>query len=678
MYFRALKLLIIICTIQVSYGQTENESFIEGLIENLAENSASEIDYSELSEKLHFIKENPLDLNTVSYSELTELQFLSPLQIENLLNYRRVNGLFIELQELQLIALFDETTIQNLLPFIIIVKPGLFGIKNRKVSNTHEVITTLSRVLETQKGYKLLDSGSRYRGSSTRILTKYRYHWGKNISAALTMEKDAGEKFGSSSSRYGFDFYSASVFFRNGKTLKKLAFGDYSLQFGQGLSLWSGLGFGKGANIAGIAKLQAGLKPYTSANENNFFRGVAATVVAGSLEITPFISYKKLDASLNIADTLGDVKITSIQISGLHRTDSEIEKKASSAQLVFGSVAQYSKNAIRLGAIFYRTQFEHSFAPGSSLYNKFDFNGSSLTNCSIFYNYTLKNFYSFAEISHQVDHGVAMIGGIMGSLARNVSAVVFYRNYQKNYYSFFSQAVSEGSNASNEKGFYSGLVLSPRKGVEMALYTDVFKFPWMRYRLDAPSSGTEILGNLSWQPNKVTKFNFRLKSKLKEQNDDIDNTINYLVPVEKENYRLDFSHKLTFSLTMRNRLELVRFKKEENEQSGFLVYQDVVYKPLKTRLSGNIRIAYFNCTGYDARVYAFENDVLYSYSIPAYQDKGFRFYINTRFRLSRMADIWCRYAISYYASKDRIGSGLDIIEGSHKSDVKIQLRYLIK
>lgn len=659
-------------------AQTESDPLIESLLENIAENEQQEDDYSELSEKLYFLKEHPFNLNTVTAEQLSELVFLSPLDTENLIRYRKENGPFTDIQELQLIDHFSWLLIERLLPFVFIEKPALLEKQQRSLPARLEWMTSYGKILENQKGYQVTDTGRFYEGASYRLLSRLRYNDGSRISAGLIMEKDAGERFSFGNNSYGFDFYSANVFIKGGRMVRKLALGDYSLQFAQGVALWSGLGFGKGASISGIAKIQAGLKPYSSTNESGFFRGIAATLALQKVEFTPFVSYKPIDAATKAADTLQAVRISSISTSGLHRTASELDKKHSETELVYGSAMQYENKGLRLGALVFQTRYSKSLQQSETLYQKFDFSGSVLTNGSVYYNYTWKNTYSFAELSHSFGSGLAMIGGLMVSLSKQVSAIVLYRNYQADYCSFFSRSVSEGSGVSNERGLYSGLNIRLSSKMEWSLYTDLFKFPWMRYRVDAPSLGNEILTQAIWSPNRETRLALRVRAVSKQQNDALENTINYLVPVEKENYRIDLSYKVGKAWTFRNRGELVRFKKDTEKQSGFMLYQDIIYKPMSSRISGNCRIALFDTDGFDSRLYAFENDVLYSYSIPAYQDSGIRYYLNGRYRLGKAIDLWLRYATTVYTNKKEIGSGLDLISGRCKSDIKIQLRYTIK
>ena len=71
----------------------------------------------------------------------------------------------------------------------------------------------------------------------------------------------------------------------------------------------------------------------------------------------------------------------------------------------------------------------------------------------------------------------------------------------------------------------------------------------------------------------------------------------------------------------------------------------------------------------------FENDVLYAYSVPAYQGKGIRFYVNGRYKLSRNTDLWIRYAMINYTNQETIGTGGDLIEGNKRSDIRLQLRF---
>ena len=259
-------------------AQTEAEPFVESVIESLSERSDNSFDYSELSERLNYYRKHPINVNKAKEDQLKELGFLSPAQIRALLHYRKENGKLIDLPELQAIELFSLPDIQKLLPFITINDSDLpaFRFKDLKRGD-NDLMFTYNRVLQNQSGYAQSDSGrASYSGAAYHLLTRYRFHYTNRIAASLTTEKDAGEPLFSRSR--GFDFYSGHVSYEGEKLIKRVVLGDYSLQFGQGLSMWSGMAFGKGSLINSVVKSGLGLKPYTSANESSFLRGAAAVV----------------------------------------------------------------------------------------------------------------------------------------------------------------------------------------------------------------------------------------------------------------------------------------------------------------------------------------------------------------------------------------------------------------
>lgn len=681
-----IKILLLTGFLCLSLGlqaQQSNDPIIEYILEVIAENQSEDFDYTELVERLNFYRRNPLNLNKASRDELQELVFLNPLQISNLLDHIAVNGKLIDILELQSIDGFDLQTIRTLLNFSSINSPtGFenFNWANLKKEGRSDLIVRYGRILEEQAGFNIPEetARSRYLGTPDRVFTRYRFNYLNNLQFSLNLDKDAGEQFWTTQGRsIGPDFVSASLYVKDVSRFKKIVLGDFSLQFGQGLTLWSGLSFGKGADLFSIAKQDLGLRPYTSINEFSFFRGFATQINFGRFDFTPFISFRRLDAgsSLNAVTNLSE--ITSLQISGLHRTQNELANKNRISQLVLGGNLQYNYRKLSLGLTAYQSNYSENFAPGNAVYNQFEFTGRRLTNLGAHYNYTLNNIYLFGELAHSVNSGVAFINGAIASLTPQISALVFHRNYQKDYYSYFNQGISEGSLAFNERGFFGGLQYKSGRKYEFNVYTDLFKFPWLRFRVDAPSVGHELFSQFTYSPKRTTKFILRYRIEEKQQNVSGATTpINTLETIRRQNYRFEVQYALNKSFSLRNRAEVTQFKKESTQNTyGLLLYQDVLYNPLSSKLSGNARIAYFNTEGFDTRIYAYENDVLYGFSIPGLQNKGIRFYLNGRYTLKRGVDFWLKYSFTHYTDLETIGSGLDQIDGNLRSEVKVQIRY---
>lgn len=675
MCFKKLVCLIPVFFISICFAQQEeSEWIIEELIEQLAEELGEDYDYQQIADRLFFYHQTPIDINKTQGEELKELQFLSPLHIENLLNYRNTAGEFISLYELQSIDGFDFLTVERLLPFITVPEKGRLedlNIKEISKEGKHDLMLRYGRGLQQSEGFlRSRDSErSRYLGNPDRYFVRYRYQLPKRFQVSINMKKDAGEQFFYGSQKQGFDFYSASLHFFELGRVKNLVLGDYSLQFGQGLSLWSGLGFGKGSILQNVARQGLGVRPYTSTSEVLFLRGAAASIDLNGLELTPFISYRNLNASIENEGTF-----SAFSSSGYNRTATELVNKKSVEQLLYGINLKYRFNKLTLGANVYQARFDKTLVPPPRLYNKFAFTGDQLTNASFYYDYTFGGTYLFGETAYSSSGGLASVNGLISSVSHNLSLVLLHRVYQKNYFSLYNQAFSENSDTKNENGFYSGLQWSPNRKISWTVYADHFKFPWLKFRVDAPSQGYDMFSLFTYSPNKRTEANVRYRFRKKQENSTLEGPVNILANVVRHQIRTELKYPGTENISFRTRLEVSSYQKEnQKNETGLMVYQDILYKPMSSVFSGNVRLAVFNTDSYNSRIYAYENDVLYGYSFPAYANKGVRFYGNLRYRINRKMDVWIRYA-SFVFNEHGIGSGLDAIAGKVKSDIRLQFR----
>ena len=674
MRFKFLPVFFVVIGFIANAQTPEQKLELKDILESVAENLPENYDITELIDILIRYKKHPINLNKTTPEELKTLIFLSPLQISNFFIRIKESGNLTDVLELQTIDGFDTKTVQSLLPFVTLngnTEYEKLTWRNLLNQGENDLMIRVARILEKQKGFRDLP-GNRYMGSQERFQTRYRYNYGTIVSAAITLDKDAGEKFIGKP----FDFYSGNITFAKLGKIKKLVVGDFTMQFGQGLTLWSGFSFGKGPDVTSVAKKDLGLRPYNSTNEYSFFRGISSTInLYKNIDFTPFVSFRKLDASQDL-DVNGNLVQSTINQTGLHRTPTEINNKSSLSQQVYGGVLQYSKNEFVVGGIAYQNRYKSSFITQTALYDQFSFTGKSLTNFGLYYNYTYKNIYFYGEGSKSMPGGSAYLNGLLISLSPTVSAAITYRNYAKNYHNFFNQGVSESSEAVNEKAWYAGLNINPNKRWAFSFYGDYFQFPWLKFRVDAPSSGYEILSQVVYTPNKIFKMLVRFKTENKQQNTDLELPIKFIDDVKKEGYRIESNWHANQKWQFQHRIEISQYQKgEAKAEFGYLIYQDIDYSPLFSKITGNLRIAYFNTPSYNSRIYAYEDDVLYSFAFGMYSGKGFRTYLNLKYNLAKKLNIWTRYAVFYYKDVKTVGTYLDEIEGNKKSEIKIQLRY---
>ena len=124
---------------------------------------------------------------------------------------------------------------------------------------------------------------------------------------------------------------------------------------------------------------------------------------------------------------------------------------------------------------------------------------------------------------------------------------------------------------------------------------------------------------------------------------------------------MQFRNAMGGGVTLRTRAEVSRVTNNSGRSFGFMMYQDIIYKPLMSRYSLNLRFAIFDTDDYSTRIYAYENNVLYAYSIPAYYYRGYRYYLLVSFKLHKKLTAWARFSQTVYIDRAEIGSGNDLI-----------------
>jgi hypothetical protein len=125
---------------------------------------------------------------------------------------------------------------------------------------------------------------------------------------------------------------------------------------------------------------------------------------------------------------------------------------------------------------------------------------------------------------------------------------------------------------------------------------------------------------------------------------------------------------------MKTRAEWTTWKKEDERFNGFLLYQDIIFEKLGSKFSYTLRYAIFEGNDWNARIYAFETDVLYAYSILPYYGSGSRYYLMIKWDIVRGIDLWARYGAWIYSDRNIISGGGSAVDGNRKSDIHLQLR----
>lgn len=656
------------------------EQRIEVIVANLEE--GVELDYTTLLEDLQAFYDQPLNLNTASLEDLRELYMLSDLQIYALQKHIAQYGALRSVYELQAVNLFDLNVIRQIEPFVMVGPAGMLDKVNFKTvlkEANSDLMLRYKREFQTRAGYVAdPESGQKaYVGSPDYMYSRYRIQFRKALQLGFTMEKDPGEALSS-----GPDFSSAHVMYNDNRFVRKVIVGDFQAMFGQGLTFWNGLGFGKSPFILNTKKNALGFRPYTSVQEGQFMRGAAATMGYRKWSLSVFASQKNMDASVQTDSTLTEavddgVLVSSINAAGLHRTASEIAKRGALRETVVGGNLDYRGARGSIGFTAAQVQYNAPLALNADLYRYYRPAGSAFTTMGVNYQTVWRNANFFGEVARSGNGGWSTLNGLVASLHPAVALSLLHRHFSNDYQALYANVFAENQdNPANERGLFAGVQTTWPRGWTLTTYIDLVKYPWLRYRVDAPSSATDFLVQLNYKPNRKDEFYVRFRRRGDVQNaSSTDQRITPPVDVSRDVFRVNASYMIHPNVQLKSRLEWVFYAKEALNQQGYLAYQDVAFKKIGWPVQLVARYALFKTDDWNARVYAYENDVLYAFSIPAHNGVGSRMYGMVSWDIRRGLELQVRYARWLYKDRNQIGSGNQEIQGNRLSDVHVMFRW---
>lgn len=666
----------------------------EDFWETLQEESAQEEGFSpalweENRDEWEALMARPLDLNRATRRELERIPFLTPLQVEQLLDYRARHGAFRSLQELQLIEAFDRQTLRLVAPFLRVVPPEGAPRREKRFSLRRDVRQEIrlkaSVPLYEREGYRkksvpeLMDNpDAMYLGPPVAHSLRYSLRLGDWLQAGMTASNDAGEPFFKGANRKGYDSYSFYLLYRGSGLLHTLALGKYRIDLGQGLIMGNGFLSSKGASLP-VAGLSRGkLRAHSSTDEYNYLNGAAFVVQPlRQLRIAGFYSYRRLDGRLE-NDTL-----LSISTDGYHRLPREVERKRAAVVQTAGGSVQYLGTFLEVGLNAVGYFFSKPYEREPRSYNTYYFRGRRGGNASADYRLTLRNGLQLSgEIAFDPDGKTALLQAVRLRLPGEWQGVAIYRRYDMRYKSFYACSFSEGGYVQNEEGLYIGAAGMLPGRLHLTVYADLFRFPYAKYGVSTASKGYDLMGRLEWTPHEAWRVEayYRYKEKGKNLSSDA------LAGEERTTVNPYATHRAKLQLYCTPRGEELQLKtallfaraghrRGHRRSNGWLVGQAALWKPRRLPTRASAGIHYFHTDDYDARLYVYEYSLPYTFSVPSFYGRGMRLYALLRWdgwggRLALVG----KYGLTRYFDREEISSGLQLIRSSCKQDVELMLR----
>ena len=636
-----------------SYCQEINESTIlNSVIEEIAADASEPDEASLYSERLQELADEPVNINSSDPDEISRLFFLSDFQVKSLIDYTCNKGKILTIYEIAAIPGFDRELASMMASFI---KLG----NNNAMSSYHgrwrnNFITNLS--------CRTPDKKKPAPGSPWKSLSKYKFTAG-SLSGGFTIEKDAGEKFFTGNTIIP-EFFSANLCYAGKGIIRKIIAGDFSVRAGQGTCLNTGLRTGLSLTSPGFMAARSEIKPYTSTDENNFFRGAALALRYKDFSTSLFFSNNSRDATLGTTEGMQEKHVISLYNSGLHTTLSSLQKKDAVIVKTWGIniSCNFSNFKVGIAGVFdnFSLKMEAAENTPEELYA---FRGDRNAVFSAYYNCTIKRILLFGEMSFNENGRHACVQGFSLRPSSRLSLNMLYRNFSPGFTSFHGKGPGVSAETANEEGLTGNFIFEAAKHLYLTGGCIISKFPWLRYRCSAPSYGIkkEVLARYS-PSDKLTieaLYNYRYSM--------VDNPgplgIILQSPVISRSLKGAIKYSLSDNITLTTRTD---YKKVNHSGKGILMLQDVCLALKRTPLTIWMRYCVFDTDNYDSRIYTYENDLLYSLSIPALSGSGSRSYIMIRWSKGDRAELRLRYGIT--TTSDLTGST------GNREDIKMQLR----
>ncbi|MDD3051190.1 MAG: hypothetical protein PHR06_08590 [Candidatus Cloacimonetes bacterium] len=592
---RVLQLFLIVCFIAGILFAQESDN-----LDILDEDSILEV--SETNLFLEKLKHDPIRINSATEAELQELPFLEKSDLRKIINFRAKRQ-FTKSRDLLEAGLSDRLV--ETLEMYISYK------KRTKVAITAYSLNRIKHNEDTDI-------------NSSRNLNKLFVTYG-NFDLFFLSDKDPGEKQFS-------DFYSYSLSYSGNSFLKYAVLGKYRISTGQGLLFASKLATSKTAFIGNPLKTQT-VKPYTSSFEMWDMEGGAAVFKFRQIELMPFYSNTKYDA------TLQENKISSFREDGLHISN---KYKNNVGETIGGINLQHQSEWFNWSVLSSFNRFDREFVNPEY---KSEYNATSFA-----FKISLFRINLFGEASYTMSKK-ALIGGLYlgeGSFRQNL----VFRYYEKYFPTWHGNPLSTQSSFDNEQGFFYSLMMKPLHFIELQSYFDVWKCPETRYYEKMPTTGNEEYLRIKLKITDSTiGFAFKRKQNEKYSVYEDDGRIR---DVSRNVFRIDWTEKINKYLHIRfcHSYAYENNQTDSKYKTGNLSYIQSSFQ-LRNLLLVN-RLTIFKS---DVLQYLSESSVEGSSDFRIFSGEGTAFYTLIRLKVKKHFDMQFKY---YHSVSDNSSDQISV------------------
>ena len=536
------------------------------------------------------------------------------------------------------------------------------------------IILSSNRTLNQRAGYIDQTAGRQslnkaYLGDPWHHSVRYRMQHGTHWQAGLSMEKDAGEAW-----RHQFPAFDSWHAFVRAKDiriasnlrLQDAVIGHYRLRMGCGLLINQGFSLGKQYLSRQLTQQRTNtISPFASNAEYDYMQGAAMNLRIGEhFSILPYVSARQIDGTYHSDRRV----LTALQDDGYHRTQTEDSHRHAAWEIVSGARLGWRGEWYDVGIHGTYTQLQYDYIRNNLYYNANYFRGHQLAQFSA--DYTLRALGAFLRGEFAVDDkgAIANLTALQYKLTDNWTSTLLYRYFGLEYRQLHASTLGENSETQGEQGVTLNIDGQLTAHWQWQSMMDWFWFGQPQYGIrDNTSQGLEGMARLLYSHRKV---NGSLGYRIKKKADYFRHSFDGMLSIEPNE-----------SFTSKTQLRARIYNRKENDVAtnsyGYAVSQSFAWncstwKSCPFSLVG--QACYFHTDDYDSRIYLTEKAILYGFGLPMLYGEGLRYSVTGTIKIGPHIYVDLKWAMTNYANRATISSGLQEIASNNQQDLWLQLR----
>ena len=436
---------------------------------------------------------------------------------------------------------------------------------------------------------------------------RYRFNYQNKVQAGISVTRQVND--GSIKQEGKRWDYGGFIELRDIGPMKRIVAGNYQASFGYGLVVGSPFKRGKTAYIQSTSKTDEGVKKYTSVGDSyNYFHGIGTTAkVSNWADVSAFYSLR--------SDKNNDWN----HVVGINTTGRWNRLKV-------GITAIENIQTMRLEDERQQTSTQ------------------AVMGVNARWNQGKVDIWGEVAASQNNKWGFASIAGIRYTPIADLNLLAIYRYYSPEFDNIYANTLCSWSKIKDEHGGYLGIEYNRLKNWQLSAFGDIWK------------NGYEAIAQADFIPKKDYRMHMRFRVKSKD---------------EKDTYSLRWNMIYTVGQwKMKTQADGNLVTGKSGWSYGWSLLQDVEYKFIEIPIVLQLRAQAFDAQKWDNRVYIYENDILYAYSIPFVYGLGGRFYVNARYKINDIFSVYLRVSETIY----QYGWAMDHNKKSTRTDVHALLR----